>query len=289
MNIIVTGSSGFIGKHLVKSLTDSSNTILEVDKKNGADLNDPRTFIWMSKLMPSPDIVVNLAGTCSTLRSFSNPREAFNDNTQAILNLLEYCRGNGAKLIHTSSAKASLGDQNLYTPYGLTKFFGEMLVFEWAKSYGLQVVVNRPGTIYGPGQHGSEESGWIGWFIKAALEGKPVIINGDGSIVRDILYIDDYVALLVDQVNNFKKYSNGTYRYYDVGGGKLNAIKIAEAVHFIHDLTGLEFSYGSPRKGDQKKIIADNTPIGRRNNWKPEVQWKDGIKQTIEYYKRGTL
>lgn len=284
MKIIVTGGSGFVGKHIVERLISLGHNVLSIDLKDGNDLVSEQTIEYMSEKMPDVEFIISLAGTCSTPRGFKDPKEAFDNNTRSVFNLMEFARKTGAKVIHTSTVKADLSDDGMYTPYGVTKLMGEMIVREWAKSFGVKVLVNRPGTIYGEGQHGSDESGWLGWFITAAILGKEVTINGDGRQRRDILHVDDYVDLIVEEIKQFDYYRTTENEYFIVGGGDENMVSLLEAVLLINKFAKLDYKFAEPRKGDNYCFCAENL-ISRFGPWKPRVNWKEGIERTIKWYK----
>jgi nucleoside-diphosphate-sugar epimerase len=126
----------------------------------------------------------------------------------------------------------------------------------------MTVILTRPGTIYGPGQEGSTESGWIAWFLKAKAEGITVTINGDGSQVRDLLHVDDYCDLVALQVAAPHLYDG---HIWDVGGGLDNSISVIGMAEYL----GLDVVYGPPRYGDTDVYIGRNDVPG----WKPKIHW----------------
>lgn len=256
--ILVTGSSGFIGSHLVKAL--KGHDVIRWDKKEGKNLS---SLVGCSHT-PKVDYVLHLAGSCSTSKSIENPLEDFKDNALGTLQALEYARVHKARFIYTSSVKAR--EAPVMTPYGLSKYIGERYCKEYAALYGLEYIINRPGTVYGPGQEGSPESGWVSWFLKAKKESKPVTIFGDGKQVRDLLYVEDYVELLLDQIENFNYYSN---LRWDVGGGAENAISVKQLADYLE----LDYSFGSSRVGDAEVYIGENM----MSRWKPKTHWEDKI------------
>ncbi|RLI55073.1 MAG: hypothetical protein DRP09_10965 [Candidatus Thorarchaeota archaeon] len=272
MNIIVTGSDGFIGGHLCERLNKEGHHVLSLDKKSGCDLaSDP--YLSRKIGLFNPDIIHHLAATCSTSNSLVNPSVDFRDNVISAFNLIEGNRTRNIPVILTSTCKVEPGDDGAKTPYGLTKRMAEEIVEEYAASYGLKYIINRPGTIYGPGQQGSPESGWLGWFMQAKKEDKEVTIFGDGEQVRDPLYVDDYVDLLLDQTKRFELYQGRTYK---VGGEE--AVSLLETV----GLLDLKHKFGEKRKGDAMVYVSDNKDISRVGGWKPKTKLKDGIKLTME-------
>jgi nucleoside-diphosphate-sugar epimerase len=150
------------------------------------------------------------------------------------------------------------------TPYGAAKRMVETWAFEYRSAYGLPVVVNRPGTVYGPDQEGSTESGWIAWFLEARSRGLKVTINGDGNQWRDLLHVGDYVRLVLTQLDSFKRYDTG--EPWDVGGGYRNAVTVNEMVEYL----GLEATHGPARYGDARAYVGVNDVPG----WTPEVDWR---------------
>jgi CDP-paratose 2-epimerase len=152
------------------------------------------------------------------------------------------------------------------TPYGTAKRMAEAWAIEYERAYGLPVVINRPGTIYGPGQEGSPESGWIAWFLKAKKQGLKVTINGDGHQVRDLLYVYDYCGLIMRQIEDLASYA-GRGRIWDVGGGTQNIVSVLEMADYL----GLDYEFGPPRDGDADAYVGINdTPT-----WGPTTYWKD--------------
>jgi CDP-paratose 2-epimerase len=140
----------------------------------------------------------------------------------------------------------------------------EIWVEECARTYGFPVVINRPGTIYGPGQEGSYESGWIAWFLRAKRENIEVVLNGDGLQVRDLLHVSDYVDLLMMQVAAPVLYAKKTW---DVGGGSANVVTVVEMADYLE----LSYTHGPDRYGDARSYVGLNDVPG----WEPRIYWKE--------------
>ena len=206
------------------------------------------------------DAIVHLAGSTSTIRSMKRPYQAFRDNVVTMANICQIAEVLRIPILSTSSVKARDG----MTPYGASKRMAELWASELRGVCDMTIVINRPGTVYGPGQEGSAESGWIAWFLKAKAEGFPVTINGDGDHVRDLLHVDDYCRLLLVQLGDLGRYSLGVW---DVGGGVDNAV----SVRYMATHLGLEYIFGPPRHGDAARYVGHNL----MDDWKPQIHWRD--------------
>jgi len=274
MKVLVTGSEGFVGRTLTDMLLrekDHEGNIFKVsacdikhitplyDGTQGPDLARESTALRIIE-NGNFDVVVHLASSVSTPGSVARPLETFRNTVRTAVHVLEGCRMAGTPCIMTSSVKARDG----MTPYGAAKRMVELWAEEYRRAYGAPIIINRPGTIYGPGQEGSTESGWIAWFLKAKANGIKVTINGDGEQVRDLLHVTDYCHLLIRQMKDFGPYAEGIW---DVGGGQRNTVTVREMVEYL----GLDYEYGPPRYGDSEWYVGVNDAP----DWEPQVYWKD--------------
>ena len=258
VRVLVTGSAGFVGKHLVRALRERDIEVIEADRQTGHDLT---VSMWVPYFADyRPHAIVHLASSCSTLGSIHNPLATFKDTVVTAANVTELARQLKIPLLVTSSVKA----RDSMTPYGAAKQMVETWTSEMSRTYGFPLVLNRPGTIYGPGQEGSYESGWIAWFLKAARENIEVTVNGDGLQVRDLLHVSDYVELLLLQISSPATYLNRTW---DVGGGSANVVTVLEIVDYLR----LSYVHGPDRYGDARAYIGHNEVPG----WEPKVFWKE--------------
>jgi nucleoside-diphosphate-sugar epimerase len=278
MNILVTGSLGFIGNHVVRALKDRGHNAIGMDKKtNTSTANFEVLGRIVNEMMEGKvDVIVHAGGSCSTSRSLVSPQIDFQDNVIGTYNVADIARLTGSKVLYLSTCKVQPGDDGSLTPYGLSKLVGEMYLEEYHKTFGVDYIINRMGTIYGQGQEGSSESGWLGWFIKASIEKEPITIFGNGHQTRDVLHINDLVRLIMMQVENFDSYANHTY---SIGGGEENVVSVLDVLDAI--LMYSNYNFGKQRKGDATSYVARNDVVG----WKPEISAKDGIKSVVNYYK----
>jgi nucleoside-diphosphate-sugar epimerase len=264
---LVTGSMGFVGSHVVQKILAGglgrNPGVIQADRKRGNNLEDMAEVERLFAL--KPDVVIHLASSCSTPGSVADPRRTWRDTVDTAVNVLEAARLREVPVVMTSSCKSQVPRPWMpKTTYGVAKLAVEEISLEYKRAYGLPVVVNRPGTIYGPGQEGSPESGWVAWFLEAKRLGKQVTIHGDGSQVRDLFHVDDYVRLLLTQAADPGAYLSDIW---DVGGGERNAV----SVRAMADYLKLDYVFGPPRYGDVANYVSyDIIP-----RWEPEVYWKE--------------
>lgn len=272
-SVFVTGGDGFVGRNLVELLLRRGYEVTSADIKHitpvidgtrGPDLANEDVAMRMLTNRKY-DVVVHLASSLSTPASLDRPVETFRNTVRTAVYVLEGCRQSMTPCILTSSVKARDG----LTPYGTSKRMAEMWALEYRRAYGLPIIINRPGTIYGPGQEGSSESGWVAWFLKAKKESLKVTINGDGQQVRDLLHVNDYCMLILRQLEDFSKYASPG-RIWDVGGGEENTVSVLQMADYL----GLDYEFGPPRSGDASRYVGKNDAPG----WAPTIYWKDTVQ-----------
>ena len=280
MNILVTGSSGFIGSRLVTALRQRGHTVTTMDKRHGATTTILGYLMAIIK-EARPDVIAHLGASCSTSVSLEDPARDFTDNAIGTFNVAEAARQAGnIPVLYTSTVKVNPGADGKIAPLGLSKRVGEDYLRLYGDLYGLSSVILRPSTVYGPGQDGSPEAGWVTWFLRAALEKRQIAIHGDGTQSRDILHVDDMTALLVDIVENFDAYQGCTY---EVGGGLDNEVTLRGLLAFL----GHEDTVRAGRlPGDLQRVVTDNTAISSVRGWKPSTPWKDGVLATLDTMRR---
>jgi len=175
----------------------------------------------------------------------------------------------GASAVGISEAFALAGARSLY---GMTKLAGELMVEEYADAYGLRFIVNRCGLLTGPWQMAKSDQGVIALWMGAHYfrRGLSYIgFQGTGKQVRDILHIDDFCDLLVDQIQNFSLYSG---RSYNVGGGLVNSLSLRETTQICESITGNKIplsSLAEARLADVRIYISDHRLISSVKGWQP--------------------
>lgn len=282
MRVLVTGAAGFIGSHLVRALHARGHQVASSDKCDGRPTTDLAAF-GAAVAFAEPDVIAHLGASCSTAVSLEDPAADFRDNAVGTFNVAEAARrAGGIPVIYTSTVKVYPGADGLVAPLGLSKTVGEEYLTLYGHLYGLPHVILRPSTVYGPGQDGTAESGWVTWFLRAFWERRQITVHGDGTQSRDILYIDDFTQLLVDIVENFDAYQGRTY---DVGGGPDNEVSLLDLLHGLETAIGVrpDVVHDERLPGDLQRVVTDNTDISGVRGWKPTTPWVDGVRSTLDW------
>ena len=327
MRILVTGGAGFIGSAVVRHLIgESEHEVLVLDKLTYAGVlsslapvaSSPRYHFvkgdicdaaLVRKLMIEfePEIVVHLAAESHVDRSIDGPGEFVQTNivgTFTMLNeALGYWQGQDAPRqaafrfhhISTDEVFGSLGEEGLFTettaydprsPYSASKAGSDHLVRAWGHTYGLPVLVTNCSNNYGP-YHFPEKL--IPLMIIRALGGEPLPVYGDGSNVRDWLFVEDHARALRAV---FETGVPG--ETYNVGGNsERRNIDVVQAI--CAALDELEpskddkpyadlITFAADRPGHDHRYAIDATKIRSQLGWQPQVTFEEGIARTVRWY-----
>lgn len=258
------------------------------------------------------DVVIHTAGQPGVPLSIRIPEEDFSINAYGTLNVLEcvrqkckdavfiYCSTNKVygenvdkiPLVERKSRYMYKGikgiseilpiDHTGHTPYGVSKYVGDIYTQEYAHIYGMKTAVFRMSCIYGIRQFGFEDQGWVAWFVIANLLNKPITIYGDGKQVRDLLYVTD----LIEAYDKFIC-SNLQHEVFNIGGGPENTASLLEFIDELKKITKKEnhIRFDDWRPSDQKVYISDTTKVSKKLNWHPKISPKEGIRKIIEWVK----
>jgi UDP-glucose 4-epimerase len=258
-----------------------------------ADVRDPYA---MRALVGSQDVIFNLAGQVSHIDSMTDPLTDLEINARSQLSLLEACRyeNPGVKIVYAGTRQQygkprylPLDEDHLQAPTdvnGVNKLAGEWYHIVYHTAYGLRTTSLRLTNTYGPRQlvkHNRQ--GFIGWFIRQAVEGQTIQLYGDGSQLRDLTYVDDVVeAFLLAGASDA---ANG--RVYNLGGSA--PIALYDLARTIVELAGKGDVRRVPWPPDRKKIdigdvYSSYARIEADLGWRPTTPLRAGLDRTLTYY-----
>jgi len=207
--VLVTGGAGFIGRRVVRALLAEGHEVTVADlrafpdaevRSVTGDLCDPDGPA--RAVLPGTDVIIHLAAVTSVLASVQDPVSTHRLNVGATARLLELARENevGTFLLASTNAvtgnvgRAVISEQNVLrplTPYGATKAAAEMLLGSYANCYGITGASLRFSNVYGPGM--TEKDSFVPRLMRAARDGEGVQVRGDGTMLRDLVHVDDVV------------------------------------------------------------------------------------------------
>ncbi len=313
-NVLITGGAGFLGSSLAISLVDLGAKVTILDPLlplyggnifNLQDILKKITFVEgdirdksiVFKLVRGQDFIFNFAAQVSYIDSKNLPLLDLDINCRGHLNVLEAVRAVAPKCrIVFSSSRMVYGKilnipvtedhpTNPLSIYGIHKLAAEKYYQYYHGNFGIDSVVVRIPNPYGPRQQMKHNKySMIGWFIRQAMEGKKITIFGDGSQERDYLYIDDIVDAFLKLAQKGKSgeiYNIGT-REKMTFIGMVNTI-LAEIPTGKKEHVPWPENY---EKNETGNYVADTIKIEKDTAWLARVSLREGIKRTIEYYKK---
>ncbi len=286
--ILVTGGSGFIGRHVVSDLRTAGAQVRVVDLQPHADpdvdliqgdIADPG--VLEAAFDGGFDGVVHLAAVTSVLRSVEHPVLTHRTNVEGTAMVLEAARGAGATALAFASTNAVTGpmrgpaiteDEVLQplTPYGATKAAGEMLMSAYTAVYGLRCVPLRLTNVYGPGMQAKDSI--VARLMRAIRLGKTFEIYGDGHQVRDYVHAADVTAAVRLALSD-ERWAGPTV----IGAGR--SLSVLEVIDAVRNVTGADFEVenGPARPGEMPAVIVDPSRA-RANGWEPRYpRFEDGL------------
>src|SRR5687767_8990686 len=311
---MITGGLGFIGSNLAWKLVDLGARVLIVDsliddyggnlfnicgledrlRVNVADVRQQST---MNYLVRGQDVIFNLAGQVSHIDSMRDPHTDLEINCRAQLSILEACRNYnagvkivfaGTRQVYGKAESLPVSESHLVRPAdvnGINKAAGEYYHLLYNNVFGVRACSLRLTNVYGPRQllkHNRQ--GFIGWFIRLAIEGRQIPIYGDGSQMRDFVFVDDAADAFLRAGASDR--CNG--QVFNVGGAEPIAHKTL--VELLIRIAG-SGSYQLVEWPAEKKAIdigdfyADSSRFLQTAGWRPTTTLADGLAATIAFYR----
>ncbi len=315
MRILVTGAAGFIGRWVVAEALDRGHEVLGVDnlvageEENLAEFEGRPGYLGFERgdvrseaddrrwLDTGMDAIAHLAASISVQDSIDDPATTFDNDVMGTFRLLEAVRGGAAAragrlpprflfmstcMVYDRVLDGSAIDEDHPTkpasPYAAAKLSGEALTLSYGHAYGLPVTVVRPFNTYGPFQRSVGEGGVVAIFTRRSLLGEPLRIYGDGTQTRDLLYVKDCAAFVIDALLSPAAtgaiLNAGTGRDVSVndlaGAIEPSAGRVVHVPH-IHPQSEIPVLRCDPRRA--RELLG----------WEPRVTLNDGLRRVREW------
>lgn len=277
VDVLVTGGSGFIGRHLIKRLQLAGKSVLCLSSRDG-DIAEYSTW----KDLPTARVVIHLAGKTYVPNSWSNSAEFLRVNVIGAEHAIAYCEKTGANLVMASGYLYGIPDQLPITeklvprpnnPYALSKYIAEQLGQFYSNYHGLSITILRIFNVYGPGQN---KEFLIPKIINQIKSESQIRLN---SLTprRDYVYIDD----VIDAIESAIKLKEG-FNTINIGSGISYSVK--EIVDIIQSVAASDLpiiSDGVDRPQEIFDVYADISIANKILNWKPKHSLASGVVNII--------
>jgi len=306
MRILVTGGAGFIASHVADAYIRLGHAVAVVDDLSRGfrhnvnssatfyqgDIRD-REFLEQVFAEVEPEVVNHHAAQMDVRRGVREPLFDASVNILGSVNLLETAVAHKTRhFVYISTAGAAYGEPktlpasedcpiNPITPYGISKHTVEHYLYTFAVLYGISYVVLRYGNVFGPRQSSKGEAGVFAMFSEQMLAGVQPVIYGDGTKLRDYVYIDDVVAA------NIAALEDGGNEVFNIGSGvPTSDDQVFCLVRGLLGLTGLSPRYVPRRPGEIERIYLDISKARRLLGWEPKVPLEAAARQTVAFFQQ---
>ena len=258
------------------------------------------------------DVVIHAAGQPGVGFSIENPEEDYSINAFGTFNVLEHVRKTCPKAVFLYCSTNKVYGENVsalplsetdtryclkdekaidenfkidltpHTPYGVSKYMGDIYTQEYASTYRIRACVFRMSCIYGTRQFGFEDQGWLAHFLISNITERPITIYGDGKQVRDVLFVHDLIRAFELFIKSGLK-----NEVFNIGGGPDNTISLLEFIKEIEAKTEkkMKFNFSQWRSSDQKVYISCTDKIEKALKWKASIPPAKGMDYLIEWIK----
>ncbi len=314
--VLVTGGAGFIGSNLVETLLNQGNKVTCLDnfstgkhqnieefKANPlftlieGDIRDQETC---HKACSGVEYILHQAALGSVPRSINDPVTSTEVNIDGFVKMLIAARDSGVKRFVYAASSSTYGDHQALpkvedvigkplSPYAITKYVNELYAKVFADLYGMETIGLRYFNVFGKRQDPEGEyAAVIPKFIRSLINGKPPVINGDGSQSRDFTYIDNVVQ--INQLALLTSNPSAINTVYNVAFGENTTLNelYSYLVRFLSkhnaDIEWIIPTYGPNRQGDVKHSLASIDKARTLLGYDPQYSLKEGLEKAIDWY-----
>ncbi len=312
--VLITGGLGFIGSNLARRLVALGANVIVIDSLIPAyggnlfnisgivdrltvNISDVRDASSMHYLVRGQDVIFNLAGQVSHIDSMNDPYTDLEINCRSQLSLLEACRKHnpavkivfaGTRQVYGHPDSLPVTEDHLVRPVdvnGINKAAGEYYHLVYNNVFGIRSCSLRLTNVYGPRQlikHSRQ--GFIGWFIRLAVEDREIEIFGDGSQIRDFVFVDDAADAFL-KAGAAEACNGGVY---NVGGTE--PISLRDLVQELLTVAGtgrVRYVEWPPDKKaiDIGDFYTDSTKFAETVGWRPMISLREGLTRAVEFYR----
>ena len=305
--ILITGGAGFLGSHLAEKLLHSGNEVLVVDnfftgnKQNLTHLlSNPNLEVMRHDvtfpLYVEVNQIYNLACPASPVHYQYDPVQTTKTSVHGAINMLGLAKRTRARILQASTSEV-YGDPEVHpqpesywgkvNPIGIRSCYdegkrcAETLFFDYHRQHQTDIKVVRIFNTYGPRMH-PNDGRVVSNFIVQALKGKDITIYGDGQQTRSFCYVDDLIDAMIKMMNSEKGFTGPV----NIGNpGEFTMLQLAEMVLSLSNSKS-KIIY-QPLPSDDPKQRQPNIDLAKdKLGWQPKVELKDGLKETIAYFKK---
>ena len=303
--VLIIGGTGFIGQHLVRACLAAGMRvrIADVAPSNGSwsvmgaeyCQGDYRLQAFLDEVLAGMDMVVHLVHDAMVLNLDCNMEAEFERNIHPAVRLMDACCAHAIKkLLFVSSGGTVYGKTAVNQPipentptnpislYGASKLMIEKIGFLYHFQKGLPFIVARPSNAYGPGQKPFAGQGFVATAIASAIQGRPLHVFGDGSVIRDYIYVSDLVDALVSLL-----FKGVVGESYNVGTGVGVSLKDILDKYILPALNkvdvALDVYYEGARSSDVFYNVLDISKISNETSFFPKIGLSFGVEMTCEW------
>jgi nucleoside-diphosphate-sugar epimerase len=275
VRVLVTGGTGFIGKYVCENLQDKGHEPITFGVTKGCDvLGDIRDATALDIAVSTCDAVMHLAGVLGTQETVDDPLPAIETNILGGLNVFKTIRRYEVPAVNIAAA-----NHWMWNPYSVTKKAAERFALMANKEWGTRIALIRGLNVYGPRQKAYPVKKIMPNLILPALEGRPIVIYGDGEQIMDMIWVEDVAEILVRGL----LVDHGVM---DAGTGRRTTVN--QLAEMVIEMVGRgEIHHVPMRPGEEEhaEVLGDPSTLGPLG-WALEdfLSLEDGLKRTIASY-----
>ena len=308
--VLVTGSEGFIGSHLVEGLLRKKYNVtalvlynsfsdigwlknIKKNKKLKIVFGDLTSFDLIKNISRNCEKIFHLGAQISIPYSYKSPDAFLNNNVKGTINILQAAKINKVKKVIVTSTSEVYGSaiyapmdenhpMNAQSPYSASKISADKFSESFALSFDLPVIIARPFNNYGPRQ---STRAIIPTIIRQLLSNSKINL-GNINTSRDFVFVEDTVDAIIRLSNS--KYKNA--EVFNICSGR--SIKVSEIVKLISKMLKkkseivIESKRRRPKKSEVNLLLGSNKKIKNKIKWKPKTNFKAGLEKTIKWFQK---